>query len=378
MSEIHGIEREELMAYLDGELPASRAAEVAAHMEQCADCQRFAADLGGVSQRLMAWRVESADPEIGARIAESLGEGSRAPGTAPKPHKRPSVRFHWAWGVAAVFVVVLILVTPRSQYVQYSRRPLLRQPRAAFSSAPPPAPTKRMVERQAKLVLTAVEFEKARVALETIVRRHGGYTGALTVISPNAAARKLEATLRVPADQLDAVLTEIKTLGQVEEESQSGEEVTAQYVDLEARLANARNTENRLTDLLRERTGKLSDVLEVERELSRVRGEVEQMEAQRKNLSNLVDFATVNVKLTEDYRAQLGGASNSTLMRFRNAAVEGYQRAVDEVVGAAVLLFSYGPGLAIWAVVLYFPVRIAWNKLRPAPKSGDKGRCLTG
>jgi hypothetical protein len=167
-------------------------------------------------------------------------------------------------------------------------------------------------------------------------------------------------------------LTEIKTLGQVEEESQSGEEVTAQYVDLEARLANARNTENRLTDLLRERTGKLSDVLEVERELSRVRGEVEQMEAQRKNLSNLVDFATVNVKLTEDYRAQLGGASNSTLMRFRNAAVEGYQRAVDEVVGAAVLLFSYGPGLAIWAVVLYFPVRIAWKRLRPR-RAGIKG-----
>jgi hypothetical protein len=360
MSEIHSIEREELMAYLDGELPASRAAEVAAHVERCADCQRFAVDLGGVSQRLLAWQVEPADPGMPARIAEALGERSREPGAAAKQRKSPwPVRFRWALGVAAVLVVlILALKAPRAALAPLQDSTIARPPASERIA------TKRMVERRAQLVLTAADFEKARTALETIVRRHGGYTGALTVTSQNAAARTLDATLRVPADQLDAVLTELKGLGRVEEESQSGEEVTEQYVDLEARLANARNTENRLTDLLRERTGKLSDVLEVEQQLSRVRGEVEQMEAQRKNLSNLVDFATVSVKLTEDYKAQLGGASKSTLMRFRNAAVEGYQSAAERVVGVIVLLFSYGPGLAIWAVVLYFPVRIAWKKLR--------------
>jgi len=354
MSEIHSIEPEELMAYLDGELPASRAAAVAAHMEGCADCRQFAVDLRGVSQRLMEWQVEPADPAIPPRIAEALG--------ATKPRKRSwPIRFRWALGVAAAFVVVLILATPKLLYRRLPALPAHDQ-LSLMMSAPPA--TKRMVERQAQLVLTAADFDKARAGIEAIVRRHGGYTGALTVNSPNGAARTLDATLRVPADQLDAVLTELKTLGRVEEESQSGEEVTAQYIDLEAHLANARNTENRLTDLLRERTGKLSDVLEVEQQLSRVRGEIEQMEAQRKNLSNLVDFATVKVKLTEDYKAQLGGASKSTLTQLSNAAVEGYQNAAHGVVGAIVLLFSYGPGLAIWAVVLYFPVRFAWRKLR--------------
>jgi hypothetical protein len=368
MPEIHSIEREELMAYLDGELPASRAAEVASHVARCADCQRFAADLGGVSQRLLAWQVEPADPGMPARIADALAEPSGAPGAAPKTHRSAfPVWFRWALGVAAV-LLVLTLNGPMLWRRPQRQVALLQAPASApvwedRNIVPRPA-AKRMVERRAQLVLTALDFEKARAALETIVRRHGGYTGALTVNSPNAAARTLEATLRVPADRLDAVLTEIESLGRVEEESQSGEEVTEQYVDLEARLANARNTENRLTDLLRERTGKLSDVLEVEQQLSRVRGEAEQMEAQRKNLSNLVDFATVSVKLTEDYKARLGGASQSTLMRFRNAAVEGYRSASEGVAGVIVLLFSYGPGLAIWAVVLYFPARIVWKKLR--------------
>jgi hypothetical protein len=371
MSEIHSIEREELMAYLDGELPASRAAEVAVHVQQCADCQRFAADLGGISQSLTAWQVESADTAVSARIAEALVEGS---GSAAKPHWGPwPVWLRWALGVAAVLVVL----TLRTPMLMRAPRGVAFAPQFRPTSAPAyqdrtPGPNARavlarkpMVERRAELVLTAVEFEKARVALETIVRRHGGYTSALTVTTPNATARTLDATLRVPADQLDAVLTEIKTLARVEEESQSGEEVTEQYVDLEARLANARNTEKRLTDLLHERTGKLSDVLEVEQQLSRVRGEVEQMEAQRKNLTNLVEFATVNVKLTEDYKAPLGGASKSALTRIRNAAVEGCRSAAEGVIGAIMVLFSYGPGLAIWAVVLYFPVRIAWKKLRP-------------
>src|SRR6202042_3587801 len=103
------------------------------------------------------------------------------------------------------------------------------------------------------------------------------------------------------------------------------EEVTAQYMDLEARLGNARNTEQRLTDILRQRTGKLSDVLAVEESISRVRGEIEQMEAERKVLAKRVEFLTVQVHLAENYRPQ----SNSVLGRFRDAAISGYQSLVN-------------------------------------------------
>ncbi len=170
--------------------------------------------------------------------------------------------------------------------------------------------------------------------------------------------------MRVPSDQLDATLTEVKTLGRVESESQSGQDVTSQYVDLQARLSNARNTEQRLTDLLRNRTGKLSDVLEVEQELDRVRGQIEQMEAERKNMSNQVSYATLNATIAEDYKAQLQVVPPSTSTRLSNAAVEGYRSMADGVVSLALFLLSNGPSLLLWGALLFLPARFLWKKVR--------------
>ena len=127
-------------------------------------------------------------------------------------------------------------------------------------------------------------------------------------------------------------MSEIRPLGHVDSESQSGEEVTAAFTDLEARLANSRHTEQRIVDLLRERTGKLSDVLEAERELDRVRGEIEQMEAQRKGLLKRVDYATLTLNVNEEYKAQLH-ADGSPSTQFRNAAVDGFRSAAGSLVG---------------------------------------------
>ena len=108
-----------------------------------------------------------------------------------------------------------------------------------------------MIARVAGLTLSTKEFDKTRAALEEILKRHNGYMGELKVSAPSDAGRSLTATLRIPAQQLDAAMTELKKLGRVEDESQGGEEVTQEYVDLEARLANGKHTEQRLTEILR-------------------------------------------------------------------------------------------------------------------------------
>jgi len=221
-----------------------------------------------------------------------------------------------------------------------------------------------MIIRTAQLNLITKEFDKARANLEAILKRHRGYVAELKTGGATGSGRTLTATLRVPADQLDATLTEVKALGRVESESQSGQDVTSQYVDLQARLANARNTEQRLTDLLRNRTGKLSDVLEVEQEVDRVRGEIEQMEAERKNMSNQVSFATLNATITEDYQAQLQVVPPSTSTRLGNAAVEGYRSMVDGVLSLALFLLSNGPSLLLWGAVLFMPARFMWKRVR--------------
>ncbi|HXA86780.1 MAG TPA: DUF4349 domain-containing protein [Candidatus Dormibacteraeota bacterium] len=225
-------------------------------------------------------------------------------------------------------------------------------------------PSVPMIARVAGITLSTKEFDKSRSGLEQILKRHNGYMGELKVNAPADAGRTLTATLRVPGRELEAAMAELKKLGRVEDESQGGEEVTQQYVDLEARLANGKHTEQRLTEILRTRTGKLQDVLKVELEIDRVRGEIEQMQAEKKELSKRVAFATLNTTVKEEYFAKLQGAPASTGSRFRNAAVDGYNTVVQGLIDVGLFLLSAGPSLLLWAVILFFPVRWAWKKFR--------------
>jgi hypothetical protein len=369
------------MAYLDGELSPDRSATASAHLEHCRECQAIAADLQSVSRQMTAWQVEAGDGRallglhaaLEARPAQRNVERTRRPWLTT--HRlRP-----WILGLSGTGVCVialLTLATPMLTRYQFSAdmvrtdrpmRALLAAPQAqAVQSEGTLARSgeKTLIVRTAQLTLTTSEFERVRDRIEAILKRHQGYIGALSVMAPDGAARTLEATLRVPADQLEAATTELKTLGRVESESQSGEEVTRQYVDLEARLINARNTEQRLTDLLRQRTGKLADVLAVEKEIDEVREKIERMEAEKKGLGNRVDFGTLTVRVNEDYKAQIQIAPSSFLRRLQNAGVEGYRSMIHGLVGVIEALLSYGPSVLIWAGLLFFPVRIAWRRLR--------------
>ena len=174
-------------------------------------------------------------------------------------------------------------------------------------------PTIPMIARVAGLTLTTKQFEKTRGSVEEILKRYGGYLGQLQVSAPTAAGRTLTATLRIPAPQLEAAMAELKKLGRVKNESQGGEEVTQQYVDLEARLANGKHTEQRLTEILTQRTGKLQDVLKVELEIDRVRGEIEQMQAEKKGAHQTRCFCHSEYDDQEEYQAE--AASHASLHR---------------------------------------------------------------
>jgi hypothetical protein len=227
-----------------------------------------------------------------------------------------------------------------------------------------------MVIRRAVLTLTAGDFDNARAEMQRLVALHRGYIGQLETTSPTGAARSLKATLRVPADQLDAIIAGLKKLGRVEQESQTGEEVTQQYVDLVARLSNARNTEQRLIQVLRQNTGRVSDILQVEREIARVREEIERMDAQRKNLEALVSLATLEFRLSEEFKAQFQ-APPSMARRLWNEFVEGWRAAFDSAFELALLILGYGPSLLLWFAILFFPVRFAWRRLRATRKARD-------
>jgi len=219
-----------------------------------------------------------------------------------------------------------------------------------------------MIARNISLSIVAKDFDVARGSLDAILARHSGYAAGLNVATPQGAARTLQASLRIPAPQLAAAVAELKALGRVEAETQNGEEVTQQHTDLLARLKNSRETEQRLQDVLRTRTGKVKDVLEVEQEIARVRGEIEQMEAEQQTLERRVNFGTIDLKLSEEYKAQLSTPAPSVAMQLRNATVDGFRTAFQSFLALVLFLAESGPTLLLWLMILSFPVWLLWRR----------------
>ncbi|MFI5098259.1 MAG: DUF4349 domain-containing protein [Candidatus Acidiferrales bacterium] len=221
-----------------------------------------------------------------------------------------------------------------------------------------------MIARTAELKLVVERFDEARNGMNGILLRHNGYIGQLSASSESGSARTLSASLRVPAGELDACLDELRKLGRVTQESQAGEEVTRQHLDLVARLNNSRHTEARLADVLQKHGSQTKDILEVEKESARVRAEIEQMEAEQKTLEHRVEFATVNLQLTEEYKAELGAPAASVSNGIHNAMVAGYRNASDTILGIVLFSMEYGPSLVIWLLILLLPVVFVWRRYR--------------
>ena len=223
-----------------------------------------------------------------------------------------------------------------------------------------------MIARTVSLTIVAKDFAASRAQLDAILARHHGYAAQLTANTAENAARSVTASLRVPAGELATAVNELKGLGHVESESQSGEEVTQQHADLVARLRNSRETEVRLQAILQQRTGKIADVLAVEQEMSRIRGEIEQMEAEQKALEHRVNFATIELNLNEEYKAQLDSSTPSVSTRLHNALVNGFQHAAESLLGLVLFFVEAGPTFLLWAIILVLPAFLLIRRYRRA------------
>jgi Domain of unknown function (DUF4349) len=153
--------------------------------------------------------------------------------------------------------------------------------------------------RTAQIDLLIEDYAVARPAIERILAAAGGMLSGAD-ISHYSQFLTASLTLRVPAESLDRVLAELRALGKVEHEGLGTEDVTRQYVDTDARLRNLTQTETRLRTLLDTQTGNLSSILEVEREITRVRGEIEVLTSQLQQLDERVSLSTIRLGLREE------------------------------------------------------------------------------
>jgi hypothetical protein len=220
------------------------------------------------------------------------------------------------------------------------------------------AAARRLIAYHVFLTVEVKEFAASKEKVERLVEEAGGYVAQASAAETPDQPQRADLVLRVPAEQLPAVLEGLRGLGRVVNEQLSSQELTEQVVDLEARLRNARATEQRLITVLNERTGKVRDILEVEREIARTRQEIERMEAQRQNLMHRVELATVAVTLLEEFQARLEPAPVGTAARLRNAFVEGYERFAGMLLGFVFFFARYGLVLLFWGGFLWLTGRL--------------------
>src|SRR5438067_224432 len=406
---------EEIMELLDGELSAAEAQAISAHIEDCAECARLAEQLRTTSQALSAWKVAA----IPTRLEDSITEvAAKAGSGAEIGNSGLFVRTSfWSWkqwaGLGCGAAVSALLLFAIFLPMRYERRQVAQHRIDGFAAEhterldqrtggdrdrvvtrgsigrlqkdgavmgaligtpesakalqdvlPPRLEDAPMIARTVALSMMTRDFAASRSSLDAIVARYQGYSAQMNVSTTENSPRSLEASLRIPAPALSSTIRDLKTLGRVERESQSGEEVTRQHEDLVARLKNSRETEQRLREILQQRTGKVTDVLKVEQEIARVRGEIEEMKAEQKALEHRVDFATVELQLTEEYKAHLNPPAPSVSTRVHNAFVAGYQNVSETLLGIVLFFAEFGPAILIWLATLSLPVVAIWRRYR--------------
>jgi hypothetical protein len=160
-------------------------------------------------------------------------------------------------------------------------------------------PTSRLIVRTGQAVIEVDSLEPAIAELRRIAQRVGGFVADATVQSGRNQLRSATLQLKVPAARFDDLTLALGPLGRLQSVTVNAEDVSEEYVDVTARVANSRRLEDRLVELLRTRTGKLQDVLAVEHELARVREEIERMEGRLRFLKASAQLSTLSVSLSE-------------------------------------------------------------------------------
>ncbi|HEV3099355.1 MAG TPA: DUF4349 domain-containing protein [Candidatus Udaeobacter sp.] len=169
----------------------------------------------------------------------------------------------------------------------------------APTQEPVPALANRKLIRNATVELEIVSFDNAVQKITAFANEEHGYVA--TTDSEKQANGKLrgQVVVKVLPENLDRFLQKIRSLGELKNQTSGAEDMTKAYFDTDARMKNAHVMEQRLIDMLKTKTGKVSDLLQVEKELGRVREDIEKMQGELKYWDSQVQFATVTMSLAE-------------------------------------------------------------------------------
>lgn len=215
-----------------------------------------------------------------------------------------------------------------------------------------PSPENRLLIRTASIVLRVGNAGEMGQSIAKELRTMGVEVSAQSLNKPSAGATVIRFTLRVKEDQFEPVLEKLQTMGDLESLDRNTQDVTEEFVDHSLRLENQRRLRQRLLDLLKNRAGKLSEVMEVEKELSTISEEMERIQGRMRYLKDRSARSTIQVALLEP-EAHIGRPNRSIFHTLLQSLVDGAYLFIDTIaLGVRALGALLPPAIILWVVYI--------------------------
>jgi hypothetical protein len=226
----------------------------------------------------------------------------------------------------------------------------------------PAAVIERKIIRTADLRIIVDDFDHAEQELRKIIAQcKNCYVASAESGGSAGAPRTGKWKVRVPVIEFDGFVDALIRLGVPERKTVDSQDVTEEYYDLDTRTKNKKTEEQRLLKHLEKSTAKLEDILAVEREISRVRGEIEHNEGKLRLLANLTTLTTVTVTVQE-----IKNYIPPQTPTFAASIGDTFTSSVDLLVGfgkravlVAVALSPWLPLIFALCLAIWLPVRRA-------------------
>ena len=228
-----------------------------------------------------------------------------------------------------------------------------------------PVTIERKVIRNADLQLETAEPEAVQQKIASIADAKGGYVVESNQITSDLQIKKRDTvtmSLRVPADRFQSALDEIRsTADTVLMETIKGEDVTEEFIDVEARLKAQKALEQQYLEIMK-RASSVEDTLYVQGELAEVRGEIEKVEGRKRYLENQSSLSTIKVKLQTP--AAISANSSGFNTRLAESFGSGLDVALNFVLGLVTLVVGALPFALFIGLPGFLIVRHFWRKQR--------------
>lgn len=175
---------------------------------------------------------------------------------------------------------------------------ILPVPVPESGAAPLPANVERKVIKTAQLRVEVKDIEGAQKKVIDLAKGLDGYVANSNNWVAGNDQKFSSFQLRIPSDQFYAALEKFEGLGEVQQRSLGGQDVTEEYIDIQSRLKNLQLQEERYRDLLQQ-AKRVEDILSIERELERVRSSIESMQGRINFYDNQTSMSTIDLELAE-------------------------------------------------------------------------------